>query len=406
MVRIGKLAVVLALFLVGLLAGSALAADVITMWTKEDVPVLPEIERLAKEFTGKTGIAVKVVNYGVEDLRQNFQAAALAGSGPDLLWTVNDHIGVFATAGLIKPIEDVYGSAAVLSKFVKPGLEAQEFEGKNWGIPISVGNHLMLIYNKKMVSRPPQTTDELIAMAKGLTKDTNGDGKPDVYGLVYNLNEPFWLAPWLGGFGGWPLDGTRPTLGSKAMADTLQFLRDLKFVHGIVPTEADYNTADAMFREGKAAMLINGDWSLGAYQDFAVARIPKVSSTGLWPSPMTSGVYFLFPDYLSGKKMEDVKRLVDFFVSQENQVLFATKYQRLPSVQAVLNDPKIASDPILKGSSEQMVVGKPMPVVPEMRCAWDAIRPNQEAVMAGQMRPQDAAAAMQQAAEQCVATLE
>ncbi|MBE3598552.1 MAG: extracellular solute-binding protein [Limnochordaceae bacterium] len=401
-----KLAVLLALVLVGLLAGSALAADTITLWTKEDVPVLPEIERLAREFSAKTGIQVKVVNYGVEDLRQNFQAAALAGSGPDVLWTVNDHIGVFATAGLIKPIRDVYGSTSVLSRFVKPGIEAQQFDGKDWGIPISVGNHLMLIYNKKMVPKPPQTTDELIALGKKLTKDTNGDGKPDVYGLVYNLNEPFWLAPWLGGFGGWPLDGTTPTLGTKATAEALQFLHDLKFVHKIVPTEADYNTADAMFREGKAAMLINGDWSLGAYKDFGVARIPKVSSTGLWPSPMTSGVYFLFPEYLSGKKLEDVKKLVDFFISPENQVFFATKFQRLPSVAAVLKDPKIANDPILKGSSDQMVVGKPMPTVPEMRCAWDAMRPNLEAVMAGQMKPEDAAAAMQQAAEQCVATLQ
>ncbi len=347
-----------------------------------------------------------MVSYGVEDLRQNFQAAALAGSGPDLLWTVNDHIGVFAVAGLIKPLESVYGNSDILKRFVKPGIDAQVFEGQNWGIPISVGNHLMLLYNKSLVSRPPQTTDELIEMGKALTKDLNGDGVPDQYGLVYNLNEPFWLAPWLGGFGGWPLDGNKPTLGTKAMEQALQFLADLKFKHKIVPPEADYNTADAMFKEGKAAMLINGDWSLGGYENFGVARIPRVTATGLWPSPMTSGVYFLFPEYLSGRKVDAVKRLVEFFLAEDVQVLFATKYQRLPSVSAVLSDPAIANDPILKGSSDQMVVGRPMPTVPEMRCAWDAMRPNLEAVMAGQMTAADAARAMQAAAEQCIATLE
>lgn len=49
-----------------------------------------------------------------------------------------------------------------------------------------------------------------------------------------------------------------------------------------------------------------------------------------------------------------------------------------------------------------MVVGKPMPTVPEMRAAWDAIRPNQEAVMAGKATPADAAKAMQEACENLI----
>jgi len=43
-----------------------------------------------------------------------------------------------------------------------------------------------------------------------------------------------------------------------------------------------------------------------------------------------------------------------------------------------------------------------MPTVPEMRAAWDAIRPNQEAVMAGKMAPKDAAKAMQDAGEKLI----
>jgi maltose-binding protein MalE len=43
-----------------------------------------------------------------------------------------------------------------------------------------------------------------------------------------------------------------------------------------------------------------------------------------------------------------------------------------------------------------------MPVVPEMRCAWDAIRPNQEAIMGDKAKPADAAKNMQPAAEDCI----
>ncbi|MDI7247852.1 MAG: extracellular solute-binding protein [Bacillota bacterium] len=383
-----------------------------TVWTKEGEAegVLQEIIAITQEYSkSHPGITIEVVNYGVEDLRQNYQSAAFAGTGPDLLWTVSDHAGPFVAMKLIKSVDQVF-PAGYMDKFVKPGVEAVEMGGKVWGVPISVGNHLMLLYNKKLIKTAPKDTDELIKVGKELTKDLDKDGKPDQYGLVYNLNEPFWLAPWLGGFGGWPLDGTKPTLNTPAMVDCLQFLHDLKFVHKIVPMEADYNAADSLFKEGKAAMIINGDWSLGAYQgddvkknvDLGVARIPKVTKTGKWPSPMTSGIYLMFPEYLEGDKLNAVKEFVDYLVSDEIQLRFLKRFKRLPSTASALKSPLVTEDPILKGSSDQMVVGKPMPTVPEMRAAWDAIRPNQEAVMAGKMSAKDAAKAMQEAAEKAI----
>jgi arabinogalactan oligomer/maltooligosaccharide transport system substrate-binding protein len=56
--------------------------------------VLEDIVELSKEFAkSRPGLTIEVVSYGVEELRQNFQAAAFAGQGPDLLWTVSDHAG-------------------------------------------------------------------------------------------------------------------------------------------------------------------------------------------------------------------------------------------------------------------------------------------------------------------------
>ncbi len=385
----------------------------LTMWNKEAGEPLDWSIAQTKAFTAKyPNITFEVVNKGVEDLRNDYQTAALAGTGPDFLWTVNDHIGVFAAAKIIQPAEDVFGKD-YFKKFVQPGNDAAVYEGKIWGVPISVGNHLMLLYNKKLVKEPPKDTDELIKMGKELTKP---DGSQ--YGLVYNLNEPFWLAPWMGGFGGWPLDESKKpvvaTLNTPAVADALEFLHDLKYVHKIVPKEADYNAADSMFKEGKAAMLINGDWSLSGYQtitvakvvDLGVARIPKVKKTDKWPSPMTSGVYFLINKDTKGDKLDAVKKFIDFMVTKDVQVDFVKKVKgRLPSLAEAAADPAITADPILKGSFDQMAVGRPMPVVPEMRCAWDAMRPNQEAVMGDKAKPADAAAKMQIAAEDCIKKL-
>jgi arabinogalactan oligomer/maltooligosaccharide transport system substrate-binding protein len=354
------------------------------------------------EYTGMhPEVTFEVVDKQTETLREDFQTASLAGTPPDILWTVNDHAGPFIAADIIQPVDDLFD----LSVFVDSALAAVEQEGKHWGVPISNGNHLMLLYNKALVSEPPQDTDELFKMGKELTSGEN-------YGLVWNQTEPFWLVPWLGGFKGkvFAEDGVTPTLNTPEMVATLKFLHEMKYDAQIIPPESDYDAADSLFKEGKAAMIINGDWSLGGYAEiegleFGVARIPKVVATGEWPKPYTSGKYFMLPKDLSGDKLEAAKGFINWVDSKEIQ-LRQLDFKRLPALKEALDDPKVAEDPILKGSAEQMTVGTPMPTVLEMRCNWDAMKPEMQAVLADTKTPEDAAAAMQTAAENCVKTLE
>jgi maltose-binding protein MalE len=110
----------------------------------------------------------------------------------------------------------------------------------------------------------------------------------------------------------------------------------------------------------------------------------------------------MLPEYLEGDKLQIAKEFVQYCSSSDVQLMFLNKYKRLPALASALDSPLIKADPVLSGSADQMVVGKPMPTVPEMRAAWDAIRPNQEAVMAGKMAPKDAAKAMQDACEKLI----
>ena len=381
------------------------AAVKLTMWTKEGGNQLDKVKGIVADFQSKNpGITVDVVNYDVEKLRENFQTSMLANQGPDLLWTVNDHAGPFTKAGLIQPVD---GLGWDLKTFMPGALEAVKLDGKTWGIPLSYGNNLMLLYNKNMVKEPPKDTDELIK----ISKDLAASGKQ---GFAYNLNEPFWLVPWLGGFGGKVFDdtGKKPTLNTDAMKKTLQFVQDLKFKDQVVPKECDYGCADTLFKDGKAAMIINGDWSLGDYTtitatktiDLGTAPIPQIKGAD-WPKPYTAGTYLMFPISLKGAQLEAVKKLVNYFISDDVQLGWVKSDKRLPSVAKLYTDKLITDDPILKGSSADLANGTGMPPQAEMRCNWDAMRPNLEAVMANKMTPADAAAAMQTAADKCVAEL-
>lgn len=376
----------------------------IVFWEQEGDDVDVFIDELVADFMAKNpDIEVERTHYGNEELRDQFQTAALAGAGPELARCPNDFAGPFSALGIVADIQAIFDQA-FLDTFFDGALGPAVVAGTLWGVPDNYGNHLMLLYNKDIVTEPPKTTDELISMAKALTNEAAG-----VYGFAYNLNEPFWLAPWIGGFGGWPLDDTDScSLGTDAVAKALQFVHDLKFVEKVVPQECDYNTMDTLFKEGKAAMIINGDWSLGGYTEagvnYGTAPIPQVSATGLWPSPMTSGKYWMFNKAILGDaaKLAAAKKFVEYMTSEAVQTQWLERFKRLPSNKVVAENPLIAQDPILAGSMAQLSKGKGMPAAPQMRCAWDSMRPNQEAVMAGTATAAEAAASMQRECDACV----
>ena len=372
----------------------------LVFWTKEGEADggFQYVQSLTDAFTAENPLVTfELVNKDVETLREDFQTSSLAGSPPDLLWTVNDHAGPFVAADLIQPVDSLFD----MSKFVPSVVQ----DGKTWGVPISSGNHLMLLYNKDLVPTPPVNTDEMISMGETLTTG-------DQYGLVYNQTEPFWLVPWLGGFGGsvFAADGVTPTLNTPEMVKTLQFLYDIKYTTPIIPVESDYDTADSLFKEGKSGMIINGDWSLSGYQEvygdkLGVTSIPQIVGAG-WPAPYTSGAYFMLPKDLSGAKLDAVVKFINFVTSEANELKQLDELKRLPSLLSVLNNEKITTDPILKGSAEQMSRGVPQPSSLEMRCNWDAMKPEMLAVLSDTKTPEQAAADMQSAAEACVKTLE
>jgi arabinogalactan oligomer/maltooligosaccharide transport system substrate-binding protein len=379
----------------------------IVLWTAEVETNggLQFVRSLTEEYVAlNPNVAFDLISKDVESLREDFLTAGAAGKTPDLLWTVNAHIHPFVDAELLMPVDDRFDA----DKYVESASAAVQVDGQMWGIPINSGGHLMLIYNRDLIEQPPRTTEELVAMGMALTTD-------DQYGLVYNQTAPQWLVPWLGGFGGsvFAEDGTTPTLNTQEMVNTLQFLYDIKTATPIVPEDSDYEGAHILFTRGEAAMIINGDWSLSSYKQafgdkLGIARIPRVSPTGEWPHPYTSGTYLMFPINTASDqvKLEAVTDFAEFVTNAENQELLVTELNRLPTLKKALEAPAILNDPILKGSADQMIVSRPEPTVSEMRCNWEAMTPEMQAVLSGDKPPEEAAVDMQQAAEICVERLE
>ncbi len=122
---------------------------------------------------------------------------------------------------------------------------------------------------------------------------------------------------------------------------------------------------------------------------------------------MTAGKYFMVSNAVldDPAKKDALSSSSLIMTSADVQKQWLDQFKRLPSNAEVAKDPSITSDPILAGSMADLAVGRGQPAAPEMRCAWDAWRPNLEGVMAGTLAPADAATAAQTAADECVATL-
>lgn len=354
-------------------------------------------EQLKRFMTQNPGISAETIYKETEELRSGFIIAAIAGQGPDLVYGPSDQVGPFEVMGIIEPLEPLF-EKEYLDTFIPKGLTY--YKGHLYQIADKLGNHLTLVYNKALVSSPPQTDAELIALGKKLTVDTNGDGRPDQYGLCWNYTEPFFFIPFMTGFGGWVMtDDGVPTLDSPGTVAALKFIRDLRDRYKIVPGEADYNIADALFKDGKSAMIVNGDWSWAGYRkagiDIGVAPLPQILSTGAWCAPMVSPKGFSLNATVPHEKRGLVVRLLKFLMEPEQQLETARILNTMPTrVEAVASE-FVQNDDILRNSALQIERGRPMPVVPELRAIWDAMRPGYQAVLGGSRTPEQAAREMQ-----------
>jgi arabinogalactan oligomer/maltooligosaccharide transport system substrate-binding protein len=379
------------------------AQGTLVLWTQEDDRVYPYIANLAAQFgAANHGAQIKLVNYDADTLRAKFTSPTPADTAPDLLWTTNDQASTFALADLLQPTDNLIDA----SQFLTITNAMVTVNGKRYGVPISVNRFLTLYYNTKLLKLAPADTDALVKLAATLSRS---DGSQ--WALVYDQTDPVWLIPWLGAFKGQVFadDGKTPTLNTTAMVDALTFLKSLKDKK-VVPPDSDSDAADTLFKQGKAAMMINRDGALGDYaaalgDNLGVARLPRVPKTGEFPHPYASSKFLFFSKSLSGDKLALARAFAQFVTSRAIELEMTLKFKRLPALKEALSDSSIANDPVLKALADQVLVSAALPTNPEMGCNWDNLKPNLQAVLGGKATPADAAKAMQDGAEACIAKL-
>jgi maltose-binding protein MalE len=155
---------------------------------------------------------------------------------------------------------------------------------------------------------------------------------------------------------------------------------------------------ETLFKEGQAAMIVNGPWSWSGYRkagiDLGIAPLFKLPN-GQLARPMTASKGYSINVNVKDSELPRVIELLTFLTSPEAEQAQAVELGILPSNGAAYSDTALVSDPLLQSSRTAFELGRRMPVVPEMRILWDTMRPGFQNVMNGVSTPEQAAREMQ-----------
>ena len=359
-------AALLALVLAIVLAPGCGRDKGLVLWHSYRAQERATLEALAAEWTARhpdTPLQLLAVPH--ETFADKITAAAPRGHGPDLMIFAHDRLGDWAASRIVEPIE-FFADEKLLDHYIRPVLDALVYGDSLYGLPLSYKS-TALFYNRKLVPKPPETTDELLALGRTLT--SRKDGR---FGLIYRPNRLYDHAPWLHGFGGWVFgpDG-KLDLANEGAIKALGFARTISGPEGIVPAEVEGHLVAALFNDGRAAMAITGQWFLGEVKkgvDFGVAPLPTVTETGKPAAPFLSveGVMMSAHSTQKAKAFDVMKWLA----SDEVALRRALEAKQSVANVAAYRDPRISGDAVQMAFRRQADAARPMPATPEMRMVW------------------------------------
>lgn len=331
------------LVLVAILAGlllpmglSASAADkVVRVWHTETNPESRKaVANIISRFEAKhSGIKVEAEALAWGDLEGKIMASLAAGSPPELAHGQPITCSALQQQGLLLPLDDVVsaiGEDNIWDQIKKVCRSGRSY----YGLVHAAGTSL-LVYRKDWATekglKPPKTWNDLLANAKALTMDRNGDGKIDVYGITLPGDKLF-LNIMMGElikanegvlFGA----DNRPQFKSKKMAEVLEFWRELtKYMPPGWEGDGYLETFAHMYGQ-KAAMMFQG-YGRGAslIEKYAPKDMQSTKFFDVWVKPhgpsatkpaaqVDEEPWMLFK---GSKNPEAAKEFLKFFYADDN----------------------------------------------------------------------------------------
>lgn len=280
-----------------------------------------------------------------------------AKAAPDLMQVGDDAVPSFVSKGAFVALDAYMNKDAFDPSIYLPGLlDPGKVNGKQYLLPKDY-SPLGVYFNKKLfdaarVAYPKDgwTWDDLLNTAKALTQDTNGDSKPEIWGLQLPGAWTTGFEYWVGSAGGQLIspDGKKYSgqMDSPAVIRAVQFYADLYNRYKVSPLPADLNQfggGNQEFQNGKAAMYLFGRWP-----EAGLKNNPNIT-LGVAPPPqdkVRANVLFWggFGISTTAKNPEAAWKFLKDYAGEPGAKVW--KDWALPAVKSVAEEAGLVKDPI------------------------------------------------------------
>ncbi len=329
------------------------------------------------------------------------------GGAPDVFILHAARLPEYASFGTLRPLDGFFasdGAKISASNFAPAPWRASFYDNKQFALPLDV-HPVGMYYNTRLFeqagivddngrAKPPATWDEFLADARKLTRDTDGDGRPDEWGFVFTNQRTNWIT-FAAQHGGSVLtpDFKRAAIDSPECIAATRQMRDLIYKYKVAPKPEGVD-AWLAFRQGKVGMALEGIYMLSSLEEqkglaYAGAPVPQFGSR---PATEAGSHLLCQPAGASPAQAGAAWRLMRFL--SDNSLGWAEGGQ-VPARRDVAASKEFLALPVQSAFGRQLPIVVYEPLSPRMNALFPFVDPAIEAALLDLQTPE---AAMQDAA--------
>ena len=329
----------------------------ISFWHAMSGPNEEAIKKITDDFMAENpNIKVTLMNQGgYRDLFDKLMASAKADQLPNLAQIYSNRLSWYVDKGLALDLTPYINDPEIgLTEEDKADFPKMFMDDCIWGegqyaMPFNK-SQMVLYYNKGMFEEAgiavPTTWDEWAEAAKQLTKDTDGDGEPDIYGVVFANDLSTDIAPWLKQAGG----STMNEETNELYFDTPETKEAVTFLNGMFQNKTarfagEDKNANVPLQQGRAAMCVASTSALPYIESDTMEGI-TIDAAALPGHKNDAQLYYgtNVTVYNTGSdaQKEAAWKYLKFLTNTENTAYFAAQTGYIPVRKSAQNDPVFA----------------------------------------------------------------
>lgn len=252
---------------------SSMSKVTLTFWNSFTASDKPFVEAIVAKYNAtQDKVFINMTIMPGDVLQEKLEVSLGTGTGPDIPTAPGgplQAIAQFANAGVIQPVDFVYGSDGVDRSVLPAGFfPAVTYNSHLYGVPMTI-QPVSMYYNPALFAKNkipiPETAEALIHALVQITK-TGISGMPLATTGVVD-----WWSLWLWAYGGDYAKDGKSLLTTKATEAGFEAWGNMESKYKVSPLNLTGAEGDSLFSTQQAATDISGPWVVSG---FTQAKVP------------------------------------------------------------------------------------------------------------------------------------